>query len=218
MVVNLVLPWRLTHITSPGRNPLLPIHQYFHLQFGNIIRARVWVKCRENYWQICWRTFPRCGIVGFPFDPGSVRLHLMLPFVSLLVSWDQVYTSLVHSNELSWNALQLNSNSNVSMIRSFLIGGVEYGWIPAKAFARERMTCPVPSVKLTRQVQRAVRWKKNVRITSIWRSKKLKGGEQDLQENCKSVSLSSWSPFQPGNGAIVGNLEWGKLHQKNLSR
>ena len=23
----------------------------------------------------------------------------------------------------------------------------------------------------------------------------------------KSVLLSSWSPFQPGNGAIVGNLE-----------
>ena len=153
MVVNLVLPWRLKHITCPGRNPLLPIHQYFHLKFGKLGLGFGW-----NYWQICWQTFPRCGMVGFPFDPGSVRLHLMLPFLSLLVSW--VYTSLVHSNELSWNALQLNSNSNVSMIRSFLIGGVEYGQIPAKAFARERMTCPVPSVKLTRQVQGAVRWKK----------------------------------------------------------
>ena len=125
LVVNLVFPWRLKHITCPGRNPLLPIHQYFYLKFG----FGVWVKCRENYCQICWQTFPRCGMVGFPFDPGSVRLHLILPFVPLLVSWDQVYTSLVHSNELSWNALQLNSHSNVSMIRSFLIGGVGCGWI-----------------------------------------------------------------------------------------
>lgn len=135
---HLVLPWRLQHIVCPRRNPLLPIHQYFHLRFENMM-------AKSKNTEVQKHKIHKCTDL-------SLDLSKVWNGSFSFCSWQceapsDIAIWIISSLKIKFSQMDLNFNLNL--------------WSrPAKTFAHKRVTSPVPSVKLPRQVQGA-RWDEN---------------------------------------------------------